>query len=246
MARPSATVSADRTRVRPPSIGGQTVVGKAIRLENLTLKNAARLLAAIALVLFLLGALALAASPGDSVAGEAPLAKCHTVTPQTYNRAVRKLDRLERLNPELPNRKHKRATRKVCKHSTYRRVKSKIKAICRPVHVVTGRTSVFNDSQTYTGISAATHEGLAINPVPGTAAWGSARVRSWATRGAKFLVRLKGRQRVTRLIDIGPHQSTHRAIDFSYPLASAMGFPTGWSFPTDSIGSVYRYRYGCK
>lgn len=173
-----------------------------------------------------------------------PIAGCHTVTPETYNRHVRNLDRLERLNPaDIKNRKHHRASRKVCKHTVFKRLKDRIKQICKPRHVVTGRTSVFDDARTYTGISASDHEGLAINPRPGTEAWGSAEVRSWAMRGAVFKVRLFGKVRWTRLIDIGPAGWVHRAIDFSRPLAEAMGF---FNFPTDSVGTVWRYLYGCR
>jgi hypothetical protein len=163
---------------------------------------------------------------------------CHKVTPQTYNKQVRKLDK-------ITGRRHHKASRRVCKHGPYLDVGKRITKLCRPIHVVTGRTSVFNDSGTYTGISAASNEGLAININPGTdSGWSNATVRHWADTGQRFLVKLLGRQRWTRIIDLGPAGWVNRALDFSQPLASAMGF--GSNFPTDSVGSLWRVRNGCK
>lgn len=188
----------------------------------------------------------MAAAPTPATTGLQPTGgvvtePCRKVTPQTYNKRVRKLERIERLNDMRRGHRH-RASRKVCK-ALFERIKQKLENICRPIHVVTGKTSVFDDHRTFTGISASSHEGLAINPDPGTEAWGSQKVRQWALRGAKFKVRLLGRERITRLIDLGPAGWVNRAIDFSRPLANAMRF---FSFPTDTYGTVWRYRYGCR
>lgn len=176
------------------------------------------------------------ASFGETSQPVRPLT-CHTVTPQTYNRAVRKLDRITGI-------RHRRAKHKRCKHGDFKRLQDRIDKLCRPKHVVTGRVSYFNDSQTYTGISAASHEGLAVNIAPGTDwGWNNSRVRRWADSGQRFIVELQGRKRKTRIIDLGPAGSTGRALDFSAPLANAMGW--GSNFPTDSIGRLYLIRKGC-
>lgn len=170
---------------------------------------------------------------------------CHTVTAATYNRQVRKLDRIERLNPtDLRDRKHRRATRKVCKHRQYKRVKDRIKLVCKPRHIVTGRVSYFSDGTTASGADASETPGLAINPSPGTDAWGSAKVRYWMRTGAVMKVKLLGRVAYTRLVDLGPAGWVNRAIDFTAPLARQMGFLP--NFPTDKTGTVWRYLIGCR
>ncbi len=215
------------------------------RIDTITL---AALAAAFLIIAFALGG-ARVVFAADSPTAPTAQRPCKTVTPKVFNRYVRRLDRLERLNPaDLKNLKHRRATRKVCKRPHFERLKRKLRRICAPHHVVTGRTSNFNDSTTASRISASRHEGIAINTDPGqgTSGWDNPRIRSWMARGAKFKLTLKGVSRITRIIDLGPHQRTGRAVDLSYPLAAAMGFLTGWSFPTDSIGYVYRYLYGCR
>lgn len=203
----------------------------------------AGLLALVCVVLAIyIGALALADAKAEAV----DLQRCHSVTAQTYNRQVVKLERIERQNADLPDRKHKKATRKVCKHTIYKRVKDRIKQVCRPIHEVSGRVSHFNDSTTATGLSAATHEGLAVNLNPGTDAGYLAPVRrGWTVRSPILLVKLLGRSRITRIVDSGPAGFTRRALDFSWPLLRAMGWSPG-NFPTDAWGHLYRIRFGCR
>jgi tape measure domain-containing protein len=104
---------------------------------------------------------------------------------------------------------------------------------------VRGKVSWFNDTETYSGIDggAARHRGVAINPHPGTASWSSATMRRLAKSMAPVAVWLRGKKFLTRFLDIGPHQSTGRAIDFSVPLIRAMGWSTS-NFPTDAIGTA--------
>lgn len=216
---------------------------RAIHIDFKKITTAAIVLAAIAaFIAVYVAALAFASSASLAVS-QPPVArpvvsKCHTVTPAVYNKRVRKLDK-------ITGKRHHKASRPVCKHTLYAQLGKRINHLCRPIHVVTGRTSVFNDSQTYTGISAASNEGLAININPGTdSGWSNATVRRWADTGQRFHVRLLGKRRMTRLIDLGPAGFTHRALDFSQPLAAAMGF--GSNFPTDSVGSLWRVRNGCR
>lgn len=185
-------------------------------------------------------------SSAESQAPDAPARlTCHKVTPQTYNRYVRKIDRIERLNGIDTKRRH-RATKRVCKHPFFDRLKVRLAALCRPHHLVTGRVSIFDDAQTASGIPASSAEGLAVNLRPGTDyGWKLPGRLGWMHRSPKLLVKLGGRQRITRAIDLGPAGSTGRALDFSAPLAAAMGFPTDLTFPTDSIGRLYEIYRGC-
>lgn len=180
-----------------------------------------------------------ASAVGQNVAAVQPVVTCHKVTPESYNRQIRKLDR-------ITGKRHRRATRRVCKHTLYAQLVNRIEKLCRPIHVVSGRVSHFDDRQTFTGLSAATHEGLAINISPGSDwGWSNSKVRKWADTGQRFLVKLHGKVRWTRLIDLGPAGWVNRAIDFSKPLLESMGWTTS-NFPTDSVGHLYRFRPGCR
>lgn len=182
-----------------------------------------------------------ASALSQNVAPVQSVVTCHKVTPETYNRQIRKLDRIA--PAKHPRR---RATRRVCKYTLYAQLLRKIERLCRPIHVVSGRVSHFDDARTFTGLSAAKHEGLAINISPGSEwGWSNSKVRKWANTGQRFLVKLHGKVRWTRLIDLGPAGWVNRAIDFSKPLLEAMGWTTS-NFPTDSVGHLYRLRPGCR
>jgi hypothetical protein len=215
--------------------GRHPCTGGFIRLGKTNIITTARFVAVIAIFIAVY-VTALAFASGAAFAASQPEVRpCKTVTPQVFNKQVRKLDKITK-------KRHHKASRKVCKEH-YQKLIEKIEKVCRPAHVVTGRTSVFDDHNTYTGLPADEYEGLAINISPGTN-WGysNATVRRWADNGTKFIVKLKGKQRVTRLIDLGPAGWVNRALDFSRPLANAMGF---YNFPTDSVGSLWRLRKGC-
>lgn len=174
------------------------------------------------------------------------VATCHKVTPETYNRQIRKLDR-------IAPAKHKRhrAKHKVCKWTKYKPVVDQITELCRPIEVTFGKGSWFDDTTTSTGRSAATHAGLALNLNPGTdAGYNNSTTQRWvamvrAHAPPIILVKYAGRSHYTTIVDTGPAGSTGRALDFSKPLIHAMGW-NSLNFPTDSWGTAYEIRRGCR
>lgn len=77
---------------------------------------------------------------------------------------------------------------------------------------LTGKISNFNDSGTASGISAATHAGIAV--------------ADSSTMGGWWLIKLaNGKTFVAQQIDYGPAGWTNRVFDFSAPLQAKIGNP---------------------
>lgn len=124
---------------------------------------------------------------------------------------------------------------------------------CRSGNVIEGRVSWFNGpaSTTASGTPVST-PGLALNLAPGTtsAGWSNPTTRYWmalAAAGRPQLARttIAGRSAVLPIIDLGPHEITHRAIDVTEAGVHEMGWSDAYSFPTDAIGRVKLIPPGC-
>lgn len=109
-----------------------------------------------------------------------------------------------------------------------------------------GRVSYFNGPAdiTASGMSINT-PGVALNLKPGSDAsgWNNERTQkwiSWAREGRPMMVRVRtqGRSAVLPVIDLGPHESTKRAIDITEAGLRKMGWKTPAGFRTDAWGKV--------
>ena len=109
-----------------------------------------------------------------------------------------------------------------------------------------GRVSYFNGPANITasGMSIRT-PGVALNLQPGgdASGWNNDRTQrwiSWAREGRPMMVRVRtqGRSAVLPVIDLGPHESTGRAIDITEAGLRRMGWKTPDGFRTDAWGRV--------
>lgn len=110
---------------------------------------------------------------------------------------------------------------------------------------VKGKVSYFNGPASTTASGTpVSRPGLALNLKPGTDAsgWDNDTTRGWmaaAERGKPVFgnTTIAGKSAKLPIIDLGPHESTGRAIDVTEAGVRKLGLDPG-SFPTDSAGRV--------
>lgn len=124
---------------------------------------------------------------------------------------------------------------------------------CRSGEVISGRVSWFNGPASTTASGTPVSEpGLAVNIAPGTtsAGWLNSTTLRWmamARAGKPQMVwaTTQGHTGKLPIIDLGPHESTGRAIDYTEAALYKLGF-TPSSFITDALGSVKLIPPGCE
>jgi hypothetical protein len=114
-----------------------------------------------------------------------------------------------------------------------------------PGVILQGRVSYFDDGITASGVSAASNAGVALNLVPGTdsSGWNNEVTQQWMTwarEGRPMMVKVtsQGKSATMPIIDVGPNESTNRAIDITVTGVYKMGFRNLSEFKTDAQGTV--------
>ena len=114
---------------------------------------------------------------------------------------------------------------------------------------ITGKVSYFgsggDEQDTASGIYS-TNPGVALNLAPGTdeSGWNNETTQAWMTKARAgnpvyARITIQGKTADLPIIDVGPNESTDRAIDVTGAGAEKMGFEaTDSGFPTDAIGTA--------
>lgn len=111
-----------------------------------------------------------------------------------------------------------------------------------------GKVSYFGGGSDFQPVASggfSDRPGVALNLRPGTTSsgWNNRRTQkwiSWAREGRPMMVRVRtqGRSAILPVIDLGPHESTGRAIDITEAGLRKMGWKTPRDFRTDAPGTV--------